>query len=352
MFLSKYPPLLLLLGMLVVVAALFPLLAGVIPADQHEFYMQQIVTVMVLGLFCMSLDLLVGIAGLVSLGHAAFYGLGAYLLVLLTPEYEAPQILTVVPLALLAVGGIAALVGAVALRTSGIYFIMVTLAIGQMGFYLFNDARFAGGSDGLYLFVKPNLTVGGVTLVDFESLNQFYYATLVLLIAAFALMRRLLESPFGKVVRGIGVNENRTGGLGYNVYVYKLVLFVIAAMVAALAGMLAATQYGFVSPGMLGWHMSGTALVTVILGGMGTLFGPVVGAAVIEILRYGLEHLTEHWLLVYGLLIIALVLVLPRGLAGIGMGPGGRPSWLPGKRAGASSPAAASPKTESPEAAA
>lgn len=305
------------IAVLIAAAGIFPLLSGLFPGDRHEFYMQQLTWVMIFGLFCMSLDFLVGIVGLVSLGHAAFFGLGAYLLVMVAPEYEAASLLTAVPLALAGVAAAALLVGALALRTSGIYFIMVTLAVGQMFFYLFNDSKLAGGSDGAFLFARPVLTLGGVTLVDLESKEQFFYTTLVLLAVCYGLLRMVLNAPFGKVVRGIGVNENRTRGLGYDVYAYKLAAFVIAAVMAGLAGVLAAAQYGYVNPSLLGWHMSGTALVTVILGGLGSLSGAIAGALLVEVLRHGLESVTEHWLLPFGALIILMVLLLPRGLAGL-----------------------------------
>lgn len=307
----------LLAAAMIAVVGVFPLLTGLFSGNQHEFYLQQLTWIMIFGLFCMSLDFLVGIVGLVSLGHAAFFGLGAYLLVLTTPEYETPSLLRAVPLVLGGVAAAALAVGAVALRTSGIYFIMVTLAIGQMFFYLFNDSKLAGGSDGIFLFARPNLTVGDTVWIDFESKTQFFYATLFLLAGCYAVLRVVLAAPFGKVIRGIGVNENRTRGLGYDVYFYKLAAFVLAGTIAGLSGMLAAAQYGFVNPSLLGWHMSGTALVTVILGGMGSLFGPVIGALLVEVLRHGLESVTEHWLLPFGALIILMVLVLPKGLAGL-----------------------------------
>lgn len=305
-------------ALLIAAAAAFPLLSGLFPGAQHEFYLQQLTWVMIFGLFCMSLDFLVGVVGLVSLGHAAFFGLGAYLLVLTTPEFEAPSLLHALPPALGGVAVAALAVGALALRTGGVYFIMVTLAVGQMFYYLFNDSKLAGGSDGIFLFSRPVLTVGGVVLLDMESKIQFFYVVLAALIGSYALLRMILAAPFGKVVAGVGMNESRTRGLGYDVYIYKLVAFVLAAVLAGLAGMLAAAQYGFVNPSLLGWHMSGTALVTVILGGMGSLFGAVIGALFVEALRHGLESVTEHWLLPFGVLIILMVLLLPRGLAGLG----------------------------------
>lgn len=302
---------------LALLLAVFPFLGGLMTANTHEFYMQQLTTMMILGLFCMSLDLLVGIAGLVSLGHAAFFGLGAYLLVLATPEYGTPSILVQVPLALAGVAMAALVTGALALRTGGVYFIMVTLAIGQMFYYLFNDSKMAGGSDGVYLYSKPVLAIGGATLLDFDNKRHFYLATLAVLILSYLFFRVLLQAPFGKVVRGIGINEGRTRGLGYDIYAYKLVAFVIGGVFAGLAGILSASQYGFVNPGMLGWHMSGSALVTVILGGLGSLSGPILGAFLIETLRQCLERMTDHWLLPFGCLVILMVLVLPRGLAGL-----------------------------------
>ena len=221
------------------------------------------------------------------------------------------------PLALAGVALAALATGALALRTGGVYFIMVTLAVGQMFFYLFNDSKMAGGSDGAYLYFKPVLSLGGATLLDFDNKRHFYLTTLAVLVVSYLLLRAMLEAPFGKVIRGIGINENRTRGLGYDVYAYKLVAFVVAAVFAGLAGILSASQYGFVNPGMLGWHMSGSALVTVILGGAGTLAGPIVGAFLIEMLRQGLERMSDHWLLPFGGLIILMVLVLPRGLAGL-----------------------------------
>ncbi len=315
-------------GLLLLLGGLigYPLADGFLPANQHEFYLQQIAWVMIAGLLAMSLDLLVGTVGLVSLGHAAFYGLGGYLLVLLTPEYGTPSLLAAVPLAVAGTALAALAVGALVLRTGGIYFIMVTLAVGQMGFYLFNDSKLAGGSDGIYLFVKPVLDVGGVRLIDLESKTQFYYVALAALLLSYGALRMLLASPFGQVIRGIGINEGRTRALGYDVYAYKLVAFVVAGALAGLAGVLAAAQYGFVNPTMLGWHMSGSVLVTVILGGMGSLLGPVFGAALVELLRHGLEAATAHWLLPYGALIVLMVLLMPRGLAGL-------PAQLAGLRA-------------------
>lgn len=306
-----------LLMALVALLALYPLVGPLVAPGQHAFLLQKLTGVMILAMLAMSLDLLVGVGGMVSLGHAAFFGLGGYMLALLSPEYEAADLALVLPLALAGVAAAAALVGALSLRTSGVPFIMITLAFGQMGFYFFNDSRLAGGSDGAFIYVKPVLTLAGRTLIDLEDKLAFYYLVLALFVGTYLLLRRMLAAPFGAVLRAIGINEERVRGLGFNPFFHKLAAFTIGGTIAGLAGFLAAAQYGFVNPAMLSWHLSGQALVMVILGGMGTLFGPALGAFVLELTRLGLESATEHWLLPLGLFVIAVVLVLPKGVAGL-----------------------------------
>ena len=309
--------LVLLLLVLLAVLALFPVWGKLVFAAKFTFLMQKLSGIMILAILAMSLDLLVGVAGLVSLGHAAFFGLGGYMLALASPQYEAANLWIVLPLALAAVAAASALVGFLSIRTSGIYFIMVTLAFGQMGYYFFNDSKLAGGSDGAYIYVKPSVEAFGLTLVDLESKLSFFYVTLGALVGCYALLRMLLASPFGRVVAAIGVNENRVQGLGFNPMPYKLVAFTIAGTLAGLAGFLGAIQYGFVSPATLGWHQSGQVLVMVILGGMGTLFGPVLGAFIFELAQHLFEAATDHWLLPMGGMVIAIVLLLPKGVAGL-----------------------------------
>jgi branched-chain amino acid transport system permease protein len=310
-------PLALLLLAAALALALFPAWGALAFPAKHAFLMQKLTGVMIVAVMAMSLDLLVGVCGLVSLGHAAFFGLGGYMLAILSPEYEAANLWVALPLALLGCAAAAAVVGFLSIRTSGIYFIMVTLAFGQMGFYFFNDSKLAGGSDGAYIYVKPTVEVFGRTLVDLDSKVAFFYVAFGALVGCYALLRVLLASPFGRVVRAIGVNENRVRGLGYNPAAYKLVTFTIGGTIAGLAGFLAATQYGFVNPAMLSWHQSGQVLVMVILGGMGTLFGPILGAFLLELAHMGFEALTEHWLALLGAMIIAIVLVLPKGVGGL-----------------------------------
>ncbi|CAA7611428.1 ABC-type branched-chain amino acid transport system protein [Magnetospirillum sp. LM-5] len=314
---------------LVVLLAAYPLYGAWLFPAKHAFLMQKITGIMILAIMAMSLDLLVGIAGMVSLGHAAFFGLGGYMLAILSPEYEAANIWIVLPAALAIVAAVAAIIGALSIRTTGISFIMITLAFGQMGFYFFNDSRLAGGSDGAYIYVMPAVEIAGISLMNLEDKLVFYYLVFGLFIGAYLLLKVLLASPFGRVVQAIGVNENRVKGLGFNPDHYKLVAFVIGATIAGLAGFLGAAQYGFVNPAMLSWHQSGTALVMVILGGMGTIFGPALGAFVLELARMGFEGMTEHWLLPMGLFVIAVVLLLPKGLAGLLLQLGAKPASEP-----------------------
>ncbi|MEW5728010.1 MAG: branched-chain amino acid ABC transporter permease [Pseudomonadota bacterium] len=301
----------------VALLAAYPLAGGWLFPVKHAFLLQKLTGIMILAVMAMSLDLLVGVAGMVSLGHAAFFGLGGYMLAILSPQYEAADLWLVLPGALATVAAVSAAVGALAIRTSGISFIMITLAFGQMGFYFFNDSKVAGGSDGAYVYVRPAVEAFGVTLVDLDSKVAFYYVALGVLVAVYLLLRTLLASPFGRVLAAIGVNEQRVRGLGFDATWYKLAAFTIGGTLAGLAGFLAAAQYGFVNPAMLSWHYSGQALVMVILGGMGTVFGPALGAFALELARMGFESVTEHALLPMGLFVIALVLVAPRGLAGL-----------------------------------
>ena len=297
-----------------VALALFPLVGA-------AFYLQLVAKIMILAIFAMSLDLLVGFTGLVSLGHAAFFGLGSYTLMLLSPEYQAANFWLSL-LAAMVVAGLAALVvGALVLRTSGVYFIMVTLAFAQMFFYFATGSKKLGGSDGAYIYVKPDAAILGWTPFNLGSRVQFYYVVLVAMLGTYGLLRVVLRSLFGHAIRGIRANEHRMRALGFSVFRYKLASFVLAGALAGAAGHLAAAQYGYVSPDLLGWQQSGSVLMMVILGGMGTLFGPVLGAFALVLLQDFFADLTKHWLLPMGLFIILAVLVLPQGLGGLALRP-------------------------------
>ncbi|GAB4169298.1 MAG: branched-chain amino acid ABC transporter permease [Rhodocyclaceae bacterium] len=299
-----------------VLLALFPL-AG------STFYVQLLTKIMVMAIFAMSLDLLVGHVGLVSLGHAAFFGIAGYTLALLSPQYEAASLWTTLPAAIAVCAAFALVTGALVLRTSGIYFIMVTLAFAQMAYFVFHDTALGGGSDGIYIYVKPQMKLAGVSLLDLDQLGHFYYLVLLLMTLVYASLRRMLRSPFGHALAGIRANEHRMNSLGYPTFRYKLAAYVIAGALAGVSGYLAALQFGFVNPEILSWHNSGIVLMMVILGGMGTLHGAVIGAFAMVLLQEVLANqawfgeAAKHWQLAMGVLIVLVALFLPRGLAGI-----------------------------------
>jgi branched-chain amino acid transport system permease protein len=245
-----------------------------LPFVAGKFYVDLIAKIMIMAVFAMSLDLLVGVTGLVSLGHAAFFGLASYVLVLAAPDqYTAVSLWTSLPLAVVASALLALAIGALALRTRGVYFIMVTLAFSQMVYFVFHDTKVAGGSDGTYIYVKPSAAVGAWSPFDLDDSTHFYYAMLALLVLVFGFLRMLLDSRFGHALRGIRSNEQRMRALGFNTYGYKLAAFTIAGAIAGLAGYFAAVQFGFVNPEMLSWHQSANVLLMVgILAVLATFF--------------------------------------------------------------------------------
>jgi branched-chain amino acid transport system permease protein len=305
-----------LLFIALVLLALFPLTGS-------TFYIQLGAKILIMAIFALSLDLLVGHTGLVSFGHAAYFGLAAYALALISPKYEAANVWLTLPLAMGIAAFAALVIGFFVLRTTGVYFIMVTLAFAQMLYSVFHDTRLGGGSDGLYIYVRPELTIAGFKPLDLESPLQFYYFVLILLILVYGLLKRILHAPFGRALAGIRLNEQRMRSIGFPIFGYKLGVFVIAGALAGLAGYLAACQFGFVNPDILAWQQSGTALMMVILGGMGRLHGAVLGALAYVLLQEILSapaivgSFAKHWQLAMGSLIVVIALVFPRGIGGI-----------------------------------
>jgi branched-chain amino acid transport system permease protein len=290
---------------------------AVLPFIADKFTVQLVTRIMIMAIFAMSLDLLVGYTGLVSLGHAAFFGISGYILALSTPQYEAANFWVSLPLAVAGAGVLALAIGCLVLRVTGVYFIMVTLAFAQMLHYLFHDTGIAGGSDGMYIYLRPDASFLGWRPFDLEKFGDFYFVVLALFIAVFIFLRVVLHSLFGQVISGVHVNEGRMRSLGFPTFRYKLASFVLAGMLAGMAGYLSAVQFGVVNPDMLGWHLSGSVLMMVILGGMGSLVGPIIGAFAIMLLELGLQALTKHWQLPMGLAIVLVALLLPRGLVGL-----------------------------------
>jgi branched-chain amino acid transport system permease protein len=303
---------------LTVAALLIVLLLLVsLPFVAGTYYVQFATKVLIMAIFAMSLNLLVGYTGLVSLGHAAFFGVAGYILALSTPQYEAANFWLSLVLSVSGAALLALLIGALVLRTAGIYFIMATLAFAQMLYYLFHDTGVAGGSDGIYIYVRPAADIAGWQPFDLDKVPHLYFLVLALFAGVMILLRTIMRSPFGHVLSGIRVNEHRMRALGFATFRYKLVCFVIAGALAGLAGYLSALQFGVVNPDMLGWHLSGSALLMVILGGMGTLTGPVLGAAAMMMLELGFQSVTKHWQLLMGGVIVLVALSLPRGLVGL-----------------------------------
>ena len=306
------------------------LLLALVPLGGDKYWIKLVTRMLVLGIFAMSLDLLVGYTGLVSFGHAAFFGLAGYVLHFISPEDQAVNLLWGLPLCLASTGLAAAMIGALSVRTKGVYFIMVTLAFAQMLFYFFHDSDLAGGSDGAFIYIKPVLMLGSHSLLDLGSRATLFYLSLVSMGAIYSVLVIILRSPFGKVIQGIKLNEHRMQALGYNTYIYKLVSFIIAGIIAGYAGFLFASIDGFVSPELLGWQESGIALVIVILGGMGTLFGSILGS----IALLGVEELfrdkalfgfmSNHWQILMGAFVIGIVLFFKNGLGGLLLRFGGK----------------------------
>ena len=289
------------------------------PFVATDFYAQMVSRMMILGIFAMSLDLLLGVTGLVSLGHAAYFGLAGYALAFLTPQDGPVSLWWSLPVAVGASALAALVIGFFVVRTKGIYFIMVTMAFAQMVYYVFFDNKVLGGSDGIYVNFKPD-----AKLFDLENKLVFYYFTLAMLLLAYVFLRRVLFSPFGRALAGIRVNEHRMRAIGYGTFGYKLAAFTLAGALAGLAGYLWAAQTGFVNPELMGFHMSAHAIMMVILGGMGNFAGAIVGAFAFEWLLHVFQDLPtvgsfnagKHWQLWIGLFIVIVVTFASRGLMG------------------------------------
>ena len=302
-----------LLGFGAIALAAVPL----IPMEGGDFYVQMLTQMMILAIFAMSLDLLQGVTGLVSLGHAAYFGLAGYALAFLTPADMPVSLWWSLPLAVAVSGLVALVIGFFVVRTHGIYFIMVTMAFAQMVFYLFFDNRDLGGSDGVYVNFRPGASLFGWNGIDLDNKTTFFYFTLLILIAVYAFLRRLLFSPFGRALAGIRVNEHRMRAVGYSSFGYKLTAFTLAGTLAGVAGYLWAAQTGYVNPELMGFHMSAHAIMMVILGGMGNFAGAIVGAFAFEWVMHFFKDMSKHWQLLMGSFIVLVVVFAPRGLLGL-----------------------------------
>ena len=291
-------------------------------ALDEPFYVSLASRILIYGLAASSLDLILGFGGMVSFGHAAFFGTGGYVVgILFVHGFEGSAFLGLIPgsdnalvawpVAMLVAGLLALVIGAVSLRTGGVYFIMITLAFAQMLYFFFVSLEAYGGDDGLSMYGRSR-----VPGIDLSADTAFYYMCLALLLLFLGLGQRLVGSRFGMVILGVRENERRMAALCFPTYRYKLACFSIAGAAAGLAGALIANQTEFVSPSLMHWTRSGEIMVMAILGGMGTLFGPVFGAAAFLLLEEVLSTWTEHWMVVLGPVLIFVVLFARRGIYG------------------------------------
>ena len=280
-------------------------------AAGHEYYIGVARRILIFALAATSLNLILGYGGMVSLGHAASFGVGAYTVGVLMVEGVADALLAW-PAAVGAAALLALVIGAVSLRTRGVYFIMITLAFAQMVYYLAVGVKAYGGDDGLSLPGRSRLP--GIDLAHDVS---FYYLVLAVLAASIFMLNRLVESRFGRALVGIRENASRMEAIGFATFRIRLIAFVIAGALAGLAGVLFVNHNGFVSPAALHWTQSATLVIMVILGGIGYRYGGVLGAAALLLLEEVLSQFTDHWHLALGLVLLAVVFAAPRGLAGL-----------------------------------
>jgi branched-chain amino acid transport system permease protein len=289
-------------------------MAIALPFCVSTYYTQFFAKALIMGMLAMSLNLVVGHGGLVSLCHAAFFGLAGYVLALMSPRYDAASLLTTLPIAILCSGTAALLIGALVLRTRGVYFIMVTLAFGEMLFFFFHDTKFAGGSDGISINIRPEIAIAGRQLLDLDKPMTFYFVVLGFLVGVIALLTMVVRSAFGRALAAARDNERRARSLGFPIFRLRLTAFTLSGALAGVAGYLAAAQFGFVAPQMLGWHQSATILVMVLIGGLRSVTGPLVGALVLIGMEEVLKAHLDNWKLVEGLIIIGIVILLPNGV--------------------------------------
>ena len=259
-----------------------------------------------------SLNLIMGYGGMMSFGHAAYLGIGGYAVGILAHEGIGSGFIQW-PVALIASALFALVIGALSLRTRGVYFIMITLAFAQMAYYVASGLSRYGGDDGLTIYKRSDFD----GLINLSSRVQLYYFCLACMFGVIYLIWRIVNSRFGMVVQGLRSNEARMQAIGFPANRYRLVCFVISGTMCGLAGALLANNTDFVSPAVMYWTRSGDLMVMVILGGMGSLFGPVLGAIVYLVLEESLSQVTEYWALIMGPLLLLIVLFGRGGIVGL-----------------------------------
>src|SRR5882757_806667 len=294
---------------LLIALALLPLYAELVG---NRFLLTLFTRILILALAAVSLNLILGFGGMMSFGHAAYLGVGAYAVGMLAHEGVYSGFVQW-PVALLASALFALVIGALSLRTRGVYFIMITLAFAQMAYYVASGLSRYGGDDGLTIYKRSDF--GGI--IDLANRVQFYYLCLGCLLGGIYLIWRIVNSRFGMVVQGVRSNEQRMQAIGFHANRYRLVCFVISGTICGLAGALLANNTDFISPASMYWTRSGDLMVMVILGGMGSLFGPVIGAILYLVLEEVLSQFTEYWALIMGPLLLLIVLFARGGIMGL-----------------------------------
>jgi branched-chain amino acid transport system permease protein len=268
--------------------------------------------IVILAIAAVSLNLIMGFGGMVSFGHAVYLGIGGYAVGILAKEGGNSGLLQW-PLAVMASALFALTVGALSLRTRGVYFIMITLAFAQMIYYVAIGLDRYGGDDGMTIYKRSQFGAA----IDLSNKTTFYYLCLALLLATIYLVWRLVHSRFGMVIQGARSNERRMRAIGFPTYRYKLLCFVFAGMLCGLAGVLLANHTDFISPALMHWTRSGDLIVMAVLGGMGTVFGPVIGAVALLVLEETLSGITEYWQIILGPLFLLVVLFARGGIDGL-----------------------------------
>jgi branched-chain amino acid transport system permease protein len=298
-----------LIAALLAILALVPVYAAL---SGNSFLMSFFTRILILAMAAVSLNLIMGFGGMVSFGHAAYLGIGGYAIGILAKEGINSGFLQW-PLALAMSALFALGVGALSLRTRGVYFIMITLAFAQMIYYVAIGLDRYGGDDGMTIYKRSQFG----DLINLSNKTAFYYLCLALLLLTVYLAWRIVNSRFGMVIQGARSNDRRMRAIGFPTYRYKLVCFVIAGTLCGLAGALLANHTDFISPALMQWTRSGDLIVMAVLGGMGTVFGPVIGAVALLVLEEALSGVTEYWQIIIGPIFLLVVLFARGGIDGL-----------------------------------
>ena len=294
---------------LIAVLALVPVYTAL---TGNAFTLTLFTRIVILAIAALSLNLIMGFGGMVSFGHAAYLGIGGYVVGILAKEGVASGFVQW-PIAIAASALYALVVGALSLRTRGVYFIMITLAFAQMIYYVAIGLDRYGGDDGLTIYKRSQFGA----LLDLDNRTVFYYLCLVLLLAGIYLVWRIVNSRFGMVIQGARSNERRMRAIGFPTFRYKLLCFVVAGAMCGLAGALLANHTNFISPAMMHWTRSGDLIVMVVLGGMQAIFGPLIGALTFLVLEEGLSRVTEYSNLILGPFLLVVAIAMHGGIDGL-----------------------------------